>query len=238
MLDSQHEYFVSVHIVHIVLLSKSLLYFDEDLIQKCTPVRSYYIMASEANLLNEINENHSDKMYKDTKFMENKDLVVSLEDVKYFCVFLEKCYNRVHRFNPQETYPFGLIKSTNGRIVPYYIMSGIQLIPCILFEEALPILGDQIVNFENWELAYLNFCFMLMGFTNKYYVGNTCSMISINILKQYFAFEQMNFEEFRPTIKGMFKLFKCNKNSPYCWILQPPPMTQPVEMVSKKHLIK
>lgn len=195
-------------------------------------------MASEAILLDEINENHSDKMYKDTKFTENKDLIVRLEDVKNFCVFLENCYNRVHCFNPQETYPFGFLRSTHGFIVPYYIKNGIKLIPVILFEGALPILSDQIVNVENWELAYLKFCCMLMGFKNKYYFRNTCSMINIDILKQYFSFEEMNFEEFWPTSKEMFELFKCNKNSAYCWILRPPPMTQPIEMVSKKNLIK
>lgn len=220
-MNNEYVYFVLVDVAHIVLL-KYFKYFNKDLIEICPPVMSYYITESEATLWDDININHSDRQYKRSKFMENKDLIVRLDDFKILFSFFKNCYHKINLYNPQDTYTFGFIKPTiNDYALPYCVKNGIKLVPVIFLEGSLEMLNNEIVNIDNWELAYLKFCCKLMGIKNKYYIENTWQAISIDTLKQYYSPEESIFKELWPKSWKIPQLFNNDTNKPICWIIHP-----------------
>ncbi|XP_060857937.1 uncharacterized protein LOC132935410 [Metopolophium dirhodum] len=218
--------FVSVRMAETHLLSNYLDYLHAD-IYKCASVRSHIITDTEAILLNEINQEHTDSIYGKKKFFAGKDYIVCLEEVHEFYTFIEVCYKKLMcNITPGSTEKCGFIRINSECIVPYCIEDNRKYVPIFFFKGKSEILERRAVKLENWNLAYLKFCCRIIkGIRNEFFLSNSCTVIDVDDIKNYFP-PQTNIEEYWPG-KEVYTQFLTNQkstriNPPSDWIREPP----------------
>lgn len=215
--------FVSVRMVETELLSKFLHSLHANM-YSCTSVRSYFITDSEEKLLNNINKVHCDFHFGNAIFFARKDCIVLLEDAEEFYTFIDLCYKALLTNNDtglREKCGFILINFESA--LPYSIKDGKKYIPLFCFETEN--LQYPTVQLENWNLAYLKFCFKVQGIINKEFFSNdSCTVISLDDIKNYYSKDTHFVEYWPPEIMDKSLLKKQNSthiNPPGVWIRAP-----------------
>jgi len=207
------------------LLSKYLRYLHADIFT-CTSVRGNFITESEANLLNDINQKHADCIYGKQVFFAGKDYIVRLEDVHEFYTFIEICYKKLQcNITPGRIEKCGFIRINSQSVVPYCIKDNQKYVPLFYFEGETENLRHRAINLKNWSLAYLKFCFKVMGIRDELFANDSCTVTSLDEIKNNYP-PETNFEEFWPAKLVGTKLLINQKskyiNPPGAWIREPP----------------
>ncbi|CAI6347618.1 unnamed protein product [Macrosiphum euphorbiae] len=225
VVNTEQLKFVSVRMAETQLLSNYLHYLHAD-IYTCTSVRSHFITESEAKLLNDINQKHADCIYGKEVFFAGKDYIVRLEDVHEFYMFIEVCYKKLLcNVTPGRREKCGFIRINSESVVPYCIKDDQKYVPLFYFEGETENLKHRAVKLENWNLAYLKFCCKVQGIRNELFASDSCTVTSLDDIKNYFP-PETNFEEYWPAKVVDTQLLTNQKsthvNPPGAWIRAPP----------------
>ncbi|XP_027851202.1 uncharacterized protein LOC114130424 [Aphis gossypii] len=195
IINGEHLKFISVLMAETHLLREHLQYFNPD-IYKCLSVIGHNITNTEAKLLNKINLQHCECMFGIHKFIAGKDCIVCLEDAQELKKFLVACYNKIQSNINDQTIQFGFIK-IGLYFIPYYIKEDQKYLPLFYFEGSTDDLLIGAVELKNWDLAYLKFCFQVMGVYDNLYDKDYCTVVSLNDVKKYYP-PETTYEEFWP----------------------------------------
>lgn len=176
--------YCAVKMVEMKLLNKYLNFLHQD-IYNCTCIRSYYITEAEGRLLNEINFRHCDYQFGRDQFTA-RDLIVRLSDAEEFYNFLDACYNKLlsGTLNPLDR--CGFIRINNESVVPYTVYNNQKYVPLFYFEGETDNLKLKADKLEGWDLSYLKFCCKVQGIRNELFAHDSCSVISLSDIKNYF----------------------------------------------------
>ncbi|XP_060537177.1 uncharacterized protein LOC132708692 isoform X2 [Cylas formicarius] len=179
------ENYCAVRMVEMKVLNKWLNYLHQDL-YNCTNIRSYYITEVEARLLNEINLKHCDYQFGREQFT-SRDLIVRLSDANEFYQFLGHCYHKlVNSLEPNQPNRCGFIRINRESVVPYTVYNEQKYVPLFYFEGETDNLKLRADKLEGWDLSYLKFCCKVQGIRNELFAHDSCSVISLNDIKNYF----------------------------------------------------
>lgn len=179
------ENYCAVRMVEMKVLNKWLNYLHQDL-YNCTNIRSYYITEVEARLLNEINLKHCDYQFGREQFT-SRDLIVRLSDANEFYQFLGHCYHKlVNTQEPDLPNRCGFIRINRESVVPYTVYNEQKYVPLFYFEGETDNLKQRADKLEGWDLSYLKFCCKVQGIRNELFAHDSCSVISLNDIKNYF----------------------------------------------------
>jgi len=209
-----------------MLLNKYLKYFSAD-IYTCMSVEWKYITSYEANYLNNINEIHSNFLFGRDIFIEGKDYIVRSEDVYAFYKFMKVCYNRLLcKKNNDGVEKCGFIL-INGSIIPYCKIGNKKYVPLFFFEnENGNLVTPRTIEIKKWDLAYLKFCFIVLGIREELFAGDSCKVTSIDNIMQYFP-PETSYKEYWP-ISTLYSHLLIDQNSlthgnqSGAWIITPP----------------
>ncbi|CAH1711528.1 unnamed protein product [Aphis gossypii] len=234
VINGEELKFVSVRMAETQLLSNYLHYLHAD-IYTCTSVRSHFITDSEAKILNEINIKHCDNIYGKDTFYAGKDYIVRLEDVHEFYTFIEVCYKKLLcNITPSRKEKCGFIRINSESVVPYCLKDGQKYVPLFYFEGETENLRHRAVKLENWNLAYLKFCCKVQGIRNELFASDSCTVTSLDDIKNYFP-PETHFEEYWPAKVIDTQLLTNQKsthvNPPGAWIRTPPEVPAPATAV-------
>ncbi|XP_072379006.1 uncharacterized protein [Diabrotica undecimpunctata] len=229
------EKYCAVRMLEMNVLNKLLNFLHQDL-YNCVNIRSYYITEAEARLLNEINLKHCDYQFGREQFT-SRDLIVRLVDGSELYQFLGHCYaklsNNCYTEKVKNLGRCGFIRINKESVVPYTLHNELKYIPLFYFEGETDNLRQIADTLEGWDLAYLKFCCIVQGIRNELFAHETCSVISLNDIKNYFPQETI-FEDYWPkkNLESKFLISKTS-NLPHNtiqWTLQPtvPPNIQPL----------
>nr|XP_023018971.1 uncharacterized protein LOC111507841 isoform X2 [Leptinotarsa decemlineata] len=190
------ESYCAVRMVEMKVLNKLLNYLHQDL-YNCTNIRSYYITEAEARLLNEINFKHCDYQFGREQFT-SRDLIVRLTDANEFYQFLGHCYAKlVNNTDSENLERCGFIRINRESVVPYTVYNEQKYVPLFYFEGETDNLKQRADKLEGWDLSYLKFCCKVQGIRNELFAHDSCSVISLNDIKNYFPPGTM-FEDYWP----------------------------------------
>ncbi|KAE9525153.1 hypothetical protein AGLY_014567 [Aphis glycines] len=230
IINGEELKFVSVRMAETQLLNHYLHYLHAD-IYTYTSVGSHFITNSEAKLLNEINIKHCDGIYGKDPFYAVKDYVVRLEDVLEFYTFIEVCYQKLmSNIIPGRNEKCGFIRINSESVVPYCLKDGCKYVPLFYFEGEIENLRNRAIKIENWNLAYLKFCCKVQGIRNELYTSESCTVTSLDDIKNYFP-PDTHFEEYWPA-KVIDTQLLTNQKSNHVnlsgvWIRAPPEIPVP-----------
>ena len=180
----REEKYCAVKMVELKLLNKYLSYLPQE-ITNCINVRSYLITEAESKLLNDINTRHCEYQYG-RDYFTNRDLVVKYNDAKYFAKFLETCYSKLVQKSPDKSEYCGFVRINGESVVPYTVKERVKYVPLFYFEGETDTLKLKAAKIDNWELAYLKFCCKVQGIRNELFASDTCAVVSLEDVKQYF----------------------------------------------------
>lgn len=189
------EKYCAVRMVEVKVLNKYLNYLHQD-IYNCTCIRSYYITESEGRLLNEINFKHSEGQYGREHFTQ-RDLIVRLSDAIEFYTFLCSCYMKLVNGETDALGRSGFIRINKESVVPYTVYNDQKYVPLFYFEGETENLKQRANKLEGWDLSYLKFCCKVQGIRNELFAHDSCSVISLNDIKNYFP-PGTEFEDYWP----------------------------------------
>lgn len=214
------EKFCAVRMVETKLLNKYLSYLPQE-ITTCIHVRSYFITEIESKLLNEINGKHCEFQFGREAFTI-KDLVVRVSDAKCFYKFLDTCYKKLVQKSAEQSEYCGFVRINGESVVPYTVKGGSKYVPLFYFEGETDTLKLNAEKIEGWELAYLKFCCKVQGIRNELFASDTCSVVSLEDVKQYFP-KDTQFEDWWPqkTAEPM-RIVSQGTKSAGNWTQQPP----------------
>ncbi|XP_076036741.1 uncharacterized protein LOC143022423 isoform X3 [Oratosquilla oratoria] len=187
--------YCAVRMVEAKLLNKYLSYLPPE-ITTCIHVRSYFITDPEAKLLNEINMKHCELQFGRDLF-STKDLVVRLRDARCFYKFLDTCFKKLVQKSPEQSEYCGFVRINGESVVPYTVKDGVKYVPLFYFEGETDTLKLKAEKIDNWELAYLKFCCKVQGIRNELFASETCAVVSLEDVKQYFP-KGTQFEDWWP----------------------------------------
>nr|CAH7721821.1 unnamed protein product [Callosobruchus chinensis] len=220
--------YCSVRMVEMKVLNKLLNYLHQDL-YNCTNIRSYYITEAEAKLLNEINFKHCDYQFGREQFTP-RDLIVKLSDANEFYQFLGHCYAKLMNTSDADNLDrCGFIRINRESVVPYTVYNDQKYVPLFYFEGETDNLKQRADKLEGWDLSYLKFCCKVQGIRNELFAHDSCSVISLNDIKNYFPPGTV-FEDYWPK-KNLDSQLLISRNSSQTqivqWTRQPvaPPIT-------------
>lgn len=221
------ENYCAVRMVEMKVLNKLLNYLHQDL-YNCTNIRSYYITETEARLLNEINFKHCDYQFGREQFT-SRDLIVRMSDANEFYQFLGHCYAKlVNNVDPESMDRCGFIRINRESVVPYTVYNDQKYVPLFYFEGETDNLKQRADKLEGWDLSYLKFCCKVQGIRNELFAHDSCSVISLNDIKNYFPPGTL-FEEYWPkkNLDSQLLISRNSNQQQVQWTRQPvaPPVT-------------
>lgn len=152
---------------------------------RCACVRSYYVTHAEAQLLNDINFNHSNYQFGRVMFTE-RDLIVTLRDAEELLKFLDACYVRILKGDKDSLERFAFIRINRESAVPFTLHNNEKCLPLFYFEGEIDNLNLQARKLEGWDLAYLKFCCRIQGIKRELYDYDTCPVVSLREIENYF----------------------------------------------------
>nr|CAH7715771.1 unnamed protein product [Callosobruchus chinensis] len=195
--------YCSVRMVEMKVLNKLLNLLHQDL-YNFTNIWSYCITEAEAKLLNEINFKHCDYQFGREQFTP-RDLVVKLSDANEFYQFLEHCYAKLMETSDADNLDrCGLIRINSEYVVPYTVYNDQKYVPLFYFEDETDNLKQRADKLEGWDLSYLRFCCQVQGIRNQLFERDSCSVISLNDIKNYLPPETV-YEDYWPK-QNLFSL--------------------------------
>ena len=216
----REDKYCAVRMVETKLLNKYLSYLPQE-ITTCIHVRSYFITEIEAKLLNEINGKHCEYQFGKEGFTV-KDLVVRVQDAKCFYKFLDTCFKKLVQKSPEQSEHCGFVRINGESVVPYTVKDSVKYVPLFYFEGETDTLKLKAEKIDSWELAYLKFCCKVQGIRNELFASDTCAVVSLDDVKQYFP-KDTQFEDWWPqkTADPMRVLSHGNKPAGN-WTQRPP----------------
>lgn len=226
MIKGKPVKFTSIRMAEDHLLSKYFHSVHSDVYKTCTSVKSYNITEAEAKVLNKINQQLCQSMFGKQLFLPGVDYIISLEDVSEFYKFIETCYNKLNNINTTgHIQKCGYIRINSVSIVPYCMKNSMKYVPLFYFEAQTAVsVPFQIIQLENWDLAYLKFCCKLQGIKQELFYGDFCNVSNIDEVKNYFP-PETKFEEYWPArminVQFLTNVNTDHKNSPGSWIRVP-----------------
>lgn len=191
----REERYCAVRMVELKLLNKYLSFLPQE-ITTCINVRSYFITESEARLLNEINTKHCEFQFG-RDYFTTKDLVVKVLEAKCFHRFLDTCYKKLVQRSSEPSEFCGFVRINGESVVPYTVKEKVKYVPLFYFEGETDTLKTKAEKIDNWELAYLKFCCKVQGIRNELFASDTCAVVSLDDVKQYFP-KETQFEDWWP----------------------------------------
>jgi len=191
----REDKYCAVRMVETKLLNKYLSYLPQE-ITTCIHVRSYFITEHEAKLLNEINMRHCEFQFGRDLFT-TKDLVVRLKDARCFYKFLDTCFKKLVQKSHEQSEFCGFVRINGESVVPYTVKEKVKYVPLFYFEGETDTLKLKAEKIDNWELAYLKFCCKVQGIRNELFASDTCSVVSLEDVQQYFP-SNTQFEDWWP----------------------------------------
>lgn len=218
------EMYCAVRMVEMKVLNKLLSFLHQDL-YGCTNIRSYYITEAEARLLNEINFKHCDYQFGREQFT-TRDLIVRTQDATEFFKFLGHCYNKLmNSVDADSLNRCGFIRINRESVVPYTMYNGQKYVPLFYFEGETDNLKQRADKLEGWDLSYLKFCCKVQGIRNELFSHDSCSVISLNDIKNYFP-PGTTFEDYWPkkNLDSQLLITDTTRNpaaSTFVWTRQP-----------------
>lgn len=222
------EKYCSVRMVEMKVLNKYLTFLHQD-IYNCTCIRSYYITEAESKLLNEINFMHCESQFGRDQFTQ-RDLIVRLSDAQEFYKFLDACYLKLVNGSSNPLDRCGFIRIKKESVVPYTIYNDQKYVPLFYFEGETDNLKLKANKLEGWDLSYLKFCCKVQGIRNELFAHDSCSVISLNDIKNCFP-PGTEFEDYWPNKMVDTQLLINGKAQPQQaqWTRQPvqPPAPHP-----------
>ncbi|CAH1377575.1 hypothetical protein MTP99_018976 [Tenebrio molitor] len=225
------EKYCAVRMVEMKALNKYLNYLHQD-IYNCTCIRSYYITEPEGRLLNEINIKHCDYQFGKEQFTQ-RDLIVRLSDAIEFYNFLCSCYTKLVNGETDSLGRSGFIRINKESVVPYTVYNDQKYVPLFYFEGETENLKQRANKLEGWDLSYLKFCCKVQGIRNELFAHDSCSVISLNDIKNYFPPGTL-FEDYWPkkSVDSQLLISGNTRNQSQIiqWTRQPtgPPIAHPV----------
>ncbi|XP_018022967.1 uncharacterized protein LOC108678981 isoform X1 [Hyalella azteca] len=191
----REEKYCAVRMVEIKLLNKYLSFLPQE-ITTCINVRSYFITESEARLLTEINTKHCELQFG-RDYFTTKDLVVKVSEAKHFHRFLDTCFKKLVQRSTEQSEFCGFVRINGESVVPYTVKEKVKYVPLFYFEGETDTLKTKAEKIDNWELAYLKFCCKVQGIRNELFASDTCAVVSLDDVKQYFP-KETQFEDWWP----------------------------------------
>ncbi|XP_060859156.1 uncharacterized protein LOC132936437 [Metopolophium dirhodum] len=221
VINGEHLKFVSVQMATTLLRSNNL-HAD---IYTYASVRSHFITDSEANLLNEINRKHADSKFGKGMFLAGKDRIVRLEDVNEYYTFIKICYKQLlGKSTSSRKEKCGFIRINSDRYVPYCVKDNRIYVPLFCFEGEILVgnLRHDVIEIENWDLAYLKFCCKVQGIRDYLFASDSCTVTTLDNIKNNFPRETI-FEDYWPSNRHNSHLLVDQDNSStHTWIRAPP----------------
>lgn len=227
--NGENLQYVSTRIVEYQFLSKYFNYLKVD-VYTYAKVKSIYISESEATLLNTINIENNQK-YGNELFRAGTDYIVRVEDFLEFFTYIKICYTMLQSNTiPIQNDKCGFICINHEFLVPYCVINKQKYLPLFYFEIEpelhLEYLKNRAVKIDNWNLAYLKFCFKVQGINNEFFDSNSCFVSSLDDIKYCFPQEtQETFKDVWPTEKSNILYLKNLKYArvkpPGAWISAP-----------------
>ncbi|XP_022902096.1 uncharacterized protein [Onthophagus taurus] len=218
--------YCAVKMVEVKVLNKYLCFLHQD-IYNCTCIRSYYITEAESRLLNEINFVHCDTQFGPDQY-STRDLIVRLHDAVEFYKFLDACYTKLLNGSSNPLDRCGFIRINKESVVPYTVYTGEKYVPLFYFEGETDNLKLKANKLEGWDLSYLKFCCKVQGIRNELFAHDSCSVISLNDIKNYFPPGTL-FEDYWPNkmVDSQLLINGKSQTSMGQWTRQPaaPPVT-------------
>ena len=191
----REEKYCAVRMVELKLLNKYLINLPQE-ITTCINVRSYFITDNEARLLNEINTKHCECQFG-RDYFTTKDLVVKVTEAAHFHRFLDTCYKKLVQRSHEQSEFCGFVRINGESVVPYTVKDKVKYVPLFYFEGETDTLKLKAEKIDNWELAYLKFCCKVQGIRNELFASDTCAVVSLDDVKQYFP-KDTQFEDWWP----------------------------------------
>ncbi|CAI6362370.1 unnamed protein product [Macrosiphum euphorbiae] len=183
----KHFKYVATRMAEYEVLEKYIINIHSYVYTSCTPVIAYAITESEAKLLNYINKEHYGNG-KEFHLLAGKDYIVGLEDLHNFYL-IDLCYKKLERNNNsgfEDICFFIRIDSNAHSCVPYYTQNGQKYLALFYFEGDTENLMQRAVQLENWDLAYLKFCWKIQGVKDKFFAIDSCSVVGFDDIKNLY----------------------------------------------------
>lgn len=197
IVDKKPKKFIPLRIAEKGLYELYLKYLHSD-IRTYVTLKCYVITEIEEKLLNDINRNHSGRMYGKKPFVASIDRIVELEDIKEYFNFIEVCFNKLLcRTNPEWKKTCGFIRINSDAVLPYSIKDEKMYVPLFYFEGERENLGHSAIKLKSWSLAYLKFCCRILNIRKELYSGDFCLVVCLEDVKCYFP-PETDFEDFWP----------------------------------------
>ncbi|XP_022917225.1 uncharacterized protein [Onthophagus taurus] len=215
-----NEEYCSVRMAEQGALNCYLKFLNKD-IDNCVNVKSSYVTSAEANLLNQINFIHCDGQFGRDHFANQ--LLIKVNDVKEFYDFLRICYGKLIGKEADCDKRLGFVIINKESVVPYAVSNGRKYVPLFYFEGEIDQLKLKSYKLEGWDLSYLKFCCKIQGIRNQLFAHDTCSVIDLADIKQYFP-PETTFDEYWPNNSGTAQLLVPSRNQLVCgeWTRRPP----------------
>ncbi|XP_050064024.1 uncharacterized protein LOC114128389 isoform X2 [Aphis gossypii] len=235
VINGEELKFISVRMAETQLLCNYLQYLHAD-IYTYASVKSYFITDSEAKLLNDINEKHSDSIHGKDKFYAGKDYIVRLEDFLEFYTFIKECYNKIlGNITPGGIKKCGFIRINSESLVPYCLKDDRKYLPLFYFDGFIESIMHLTVKLEDLNLAYLQFLYNVQGVKTELRTNDICTVIAFDDVKNKFT-QGTRFEEYWPA-KLVHTQLLINQNPirihpPGVWIRTPPGVPAPESTIS------
>ncbi|XP_076256076.1 uncharacterized protein LOC143193634 [Rhynchophorus ferrugineus] len=186
--------YVSVRIINHRLCNNIKKFSPE--VYQCFQVNYDPLNKWEACLFNEINFQHCDGQFGKLLFIEGRDTKMLLEDFVHMYEFLKFCVrimfalnNNMHNDINEDSCGFLQIDGTN-KFVPFVVRNGEKYSPMFCFERTCWQPKDKFVKATKWELTYLRFLFRLQGLEKKDIQLNSCDLVNIVDVRQYFDHQE------------------------------------------------
>jgi len=222
VVNGKHLKFVATRMAEYELLKKYVINIHSYIYTSSTSVIAYVITDSEAKILNYINETHYGNG-KDFQFLAGIDHIVRLEDIHNFYLFIDACYKKLLcNTNSGYNQKCGFVRMNfdPDSCIPYCTQNGQKYLPLFYFVGDTNNLIQRAVKFENWNLAYLKFCFKLHGVKDEFFAGDSCLVISFDDIKNLYP-QETHFENIWPTdLANLYLLANSNSfqtNPPGSW---------------------
>lgn len=150
-------------------------------------VKGYFITEAEAQLLSEVTQKLSDKIFSVLVFQPDRDLLVRLEDVQEFSNFTELCYKLLtNEPIPDNRKRFGFVKLNHEIDMAYCILNGEMYFPLFLFDSHIERLYDRALTIDNWDWVYLKIGLTFCKIENNSLLYHCCLVVKLEDLKTCF----------------------------------------------------
>ncbi|XP_014256767.1 uncharacterized protein LOC106670714 [Cimex lectularius] len=176
---------------------------------------------TEANLLNHINIQHSNRKFGSYIFT-SRDILITKKDALLYYDYLNFVFEKI--ISPKaRSNRCGFVLINTGFIVPYIVDEhGTKFVPIFYFKNRYPLLKATVV-LDSWEYCYLKVCTLAQGIRSCFYPGLFTPVVPLKVIKDMYN-QGADFTECCLSYINLDQLTFVGKNCPSrpCqWYLDP-----------------